>query len=225
MNNKIIHIIHPKDDSTNFLVAIYSYLLENTDAKINILRIANKEDHSNFYDIIPKIPNNELILFFGHGTSFGLSGARTKEYEEIEFITLKQLKVFADKNIILLTCRSNQYLKTHFDECIIKSAIGFPNLITDFEEVEYHDDPKRVENIKQEDINIFRNMIVGIIKYSLEDYINNNLTIQQLYNRIKLRINKRVINLYIETPNKGKLILGKMLNDMIDGLIFLRKTQ
>jgi hypothetical protein len=223
MNSKIIHIIHPVDDSTNFLEEIYLYLQEKTDAEINIHRLANKEDHASFYDIIPKIPSDEIILFFGHGTSFGLSGARTKEYEEIEFITYKQLKVFEEKYVILLTCRSNQYLKTHFEECALSLAIGFPNLITDFEEVEYHDDPERVEDIKQEDIDIFRNMIVEIMKYSLEDYIVNNLTTQQLYNRIKLRINKRVINLYIKIPNKGKLPLGKMLNDMVEGISIHQK--
>lgn len=223
MNNLIIHIIHPKDDSTDFLEEIYSYIKEKTKIEINILRLETKVDHSNFYDIIPTIPDNELILFFGHGTSIGLCGARTKEYEEIEFITNRQLKVFEEKNVVLVTCRSNQYLKTHFEECILKSAIGFPNLITDFEEVEYHDNPKRVEDIKLEDIDAFRYMIVQIMKYSLEDYINNDFTTLQLFNRIKLRINKRVINLYHGTPNKGKLTLGKMLNDMVDGLIYFKR--
>ncbi len=224
MNSKKINIIHPKDDTTDFLEEIYLYLKENTSAEINVIRLTTKEDHSSFFEFIHEIDNNELILFLGHGTSSGLSGARTNFYQSDAFITERQLSVFKNKNLILLSCRSNQYLNTYFKDCGLKSSIGFPNLITDFQEIEEHDDPKRVEDITKEDIELFKNSIVNIVKYSLEDFILNNLTVFQLFNRIKLRTNKRIIKFYIEISNQGKLPLGKMLNDMVDGLIFLEKN-
>ena len=225
MNNSKIHIIHPKDESTDFLDSITEYIEKYTSVEINLLRLQTKKDHFIFFELIQSINDDELILFFGHGTSKGLSGSVTKDFEQREFITEKQLKIFENKNIVILSCRSNQYLNSYFKECNLKSAIGFPNLITDYEEIEYHDDPKRVENLKQEDIDIFRKMIVDIIKFSLEDYINHNLSIQQLYNRIKLRINKKVINLYFETPNRGKLPLGKILNDMASDLKYFYRIE
>lgn len=223
MNSRKIHFIHPKDDSTDFLEEIYKYLSEKTNVEIKLLRLNNKNDHSDFFDIIPNIPENELILFLGHGTSLGLSGAITSEFQYLEFITDNQLFVFKNKQIILLACRSNQYLKTHFNKCDLKTAIGFPNLITDVDEIQYHDDQIRVEGLTAEDIELFKIIIVDVMKYSLEDYINNNLSIHQFYNRIKLRIHKRLIKLYNETPNKGKLPLGKMLNDMVEGMNFFFK--
>lgn len=211
------------DDTTDFLEGIYTYLKENTEAEINLIRLITREDHSAFFEFIHKIDDNELILFLGHGTSHGLSGARTNIYETDAFITERQLNVFKNKKVILLSCRSDQYLNTYFKDCGLKSAIGFPNLITDFQEIEEHDNPKRVEDITKEDVELFKNAIIDIVKYSLGDYININLTIFHLFNRIKLRINKRIIKFYIETSNKGKLPLGKMLNDMVDGLTFLEK--
>lgn len=220
MNNKKIHIIHPKDSTTDFLNSITEHISKKTEVEINLLRLTSREDHSNFFESIHSIDKNELILFLGHGTSTGLSGAITKEFENTEFITEKQLKIFKDKNVMILSCRSNQYLKSYFTECSIETAIGFPNLITDAAEIEHHDDPERLDDVSGEDIELFKEAIVDVVKFSLEDYVNNNLSINQFYNRIKLRINKRIINLYNKIPNKGKLPLGKMLNDMVDGMTF-----
>lgn len=223
MNNKKIHIIHPKDKSTDFLNSITEYIKNNTSVEINLLRLHTKEEHSQFFELIHSINNDELILFFGHGTSSCLSGAMTNEFEAPEFITEKQLKIFENKNVMILSCRSNQYLKSYFKDCNLNSAIGFPNLITEHSEIEHHDDPERFGDISLEDIELFKTAIVEIVMFSLEDYIQNNLSFQQFFNRLKLRINKRIINLYNKVPNKGKLPLGKMLNDMVDGLIYLKK--
>lgn len=222
MSKKRLHIIHPEDSTTDFLNLITEYIREL--AEINLIRLKTKADHFNFFELIHSIDKNELILFFGHGTSTGLSGAVTKDYENQEFITEKQLKIFSEKNIMILSCRSNQYLKSYFKECDIKSAIGFPNLITDHGEIEHHDDPERLNDVSVEHIELFKNVIIDVVKFSLEDYVTENLSMIQFYNRIKLRINKRIMKLYNEIPDKGKLPLGKMLNDMVDGMIFFNKN-
>ena len=154
--NKKIHIIHPKDKSTDFLDSITEYIKNKTTVEINLLRLQTKEEHSQFFEIIHSVNNDELILFFGHGTSSGLSGAMTSEFESPEFITEKQLKIFENKKVLILSCRSNQYLKSYFKECNLNSAIGFPNLITDYCEIEHHDDPERFKDIKQEHIDFLR---------------------------------------------------------------------
>jgi hypothetical protein len=220
MSNKKIHIIHPKDDSTDFLEGIYKDVCPLPEIETTILRIISQDEYFAFFKMIPTLPNNELVLFLGHGTSTALSGPRTRDFEIETLIGQSELKIFDHKNVVLLSCRSNQFLKSFFKERNLRSAIGFPNLITDFAEVEHHDNPERLQNITQEDIELFKTNLVEIIKYSLEDYVNNELNIFQFYNRIKLRINKRVIKLYKENPKNGKLPLGKMLNDMADGLSF-----
>lgn len=224
MNNKKIHIIHPKDESTDFLNSITEYIKSKTSVEINLLRLETKEEHSVFFELVHSINNDELILFFGHGTSSCLSGAITNVFEAPEFITEMQLKIFENKNVLILSCRSNQYLKSYFKECNLNSAIGFPNLITEYSEIEHHDEAERFDDISLEDIELFKTAIVEIVMFSLEDFIINDLSFHQFFNRLKLRINKRIIKLYIQVPNKGKLPLGKMLNDMVDGLIYLKRV-
>ncbi|MGX7668874.1 hypothetical protein [Flavobacterium pedocola] len=218
MNNKKIVIIHPKDETTDFLEEITSYLLENTVVEIVILRLATKDDHLSFFETVQTFKENELILFLGHGTSTGLSGCSTNECEQQVFIAEKQLKVFENKNLILLSCRSNQYLKSYFKDCKLKSAIGFPNLITDFEEVIHHDDPSRLEDITEDDVEAFKIALVEIVKFSLVDFVNSDLTVFQIFNRIKLRLNRKIVNLYQRNVTNDKTPLGKMLHDIANDL-------
>lgn len=220
MNNRRIIIIHPKDETTDFLEEISSYLIKNVNVEISILRLSTKEDHLSFFETVHTFDENELILFLGHGTSTGLSGCSTNQYEQTEFITEKQLKVFENRNLILLSCRSNQYLNSYFKDCKLKSAIGFPNLITDFEEVIHHDDPTRLEGITLDDIEEFKIILVEIVKYTLEDYCKSELSIFQIFNRLKIRINKKIILLYQKNITNDKTAVGKMLQDVVSDLSY-----
>lgn len=219
MNNKKVVIIHPKDTTTDFLEEISTYI-EALNIEVNILRLITKEEHLSFFETVHSFDENELIIFLGHGTSTGLSGCNTNDYEQPEFITEKQLKVFENKNLILLSCRSNQYLKSYFKDCNLKSAIGFPNLITDFDEVPYHDDPDRLDGITKDDVEAFKIILVEIVKFSLEDFVNNELSVFQIFNRMKLRINRRIINLYQKNAPNDKTPLGKMLHDVVEDLSY-----
>jgi len=220
--NRVVHIIHPKDETTDFLEHIYADLEDTDSTKINLLRIKNREEHTKIFTIVPEIPVGNLIVFLGHGTSTGLSGAVTSDYDYKVFISDQQLKIFKNKEILFLTCRSNQYLRKFYKESGLKSAIGFPNMITDRDEVDFHDEPERITEITQNDIDKYKQILTCVIKNSLNDYIKYELNTKVLHSRIKMRLNKELIKHYKSLgKNKGKTTVGQMLTDLINGLIIV----
>lgn|GEM_PF-2739201 len=198
------------DGTTNFLVDIYSNLEESL---VEIKRIETKEDHFSFYE---SIPEENVILFLGHGTSNSLKGASTLDFEGI-LMTSMQLSVFKDKDVILFSCRSNQYVSKFYKDANLKHGIGFPNMITDYDEIAEYDEPDRAEGLTSVDIEIFKKILVDIMRGSLTDFVKMNLSIYQFYNRIILRANKSILKYFSE--NKGDDPLGRMLIDFRNGII------
>lgn len=207
---KKICIIHPVDATTDFLSEIYSNIDESL---LEVVRLEKKVDHFSFYN---SLPEESTIIFLGHGTSNSLKGASTLDCEEI-FMSDNQLAAFEKKDVLLFSCRSNQYIRKFYKTANINTGIGFPNMITDYMEISEYDDPNRAEGLTSEDIEIFKNNLVEIMRGSLNDFINMNLNIYQFYNRIILRTNKSILQYF--KKNNGDEPLGKMLIDLRNGLV------
>ncbi|MDQ3192757.1 MAG: hypothetical protein M3Q58_14275 [Bacteroidota bacterium] len=222
MNNALLHVIFPKDGTTDFLEEIIDYLKNQTKAIITVHRINDLEQQLDFKSNIGDfIPINSNVLFIGHGTSSSLRGPVVPLNSFGPFFSESELSLFKTHRIILLTCRSSDYLKKYGKESGLKAGIGFPNLITDYYEIIYPEDPHRVTGLAESEIILFRNVLVDIVKFSLEEFINGNLSFFQLYKRIKLRSQKALIKFYNRNHDKGKLPYGKMLYDLNDGLGFI----
>ncbi|RIJ48700.1 hypothetical protein D1614_09205 [Maribellus luteus] len=218
--SKLLHIIHPKDNSTDFLEEIHTYLSEKYEERIHVSRLHTREDHNYIFKQMRQMPTDTLYLFFGHGTSTCLSGAITRDFEYPQYISDEQLQVFEGKNVVLLSCRSDQYLQKYFKQCNLKSAIGFPNMITDDIETEYPEPESFEEKVTSEDILAYRKILVDVMKYSLDDYLKGNFSSSQLIDRMRLRINRKLINFYKENPNKGHLPFGMMLSELANDVSY-----
>jgi len=220
MDNNKIHIIFPKDESTNFLQEIIDYLIDEVDANLKVHRLETAKEHDRLLSNIDEdIPEGSLIIFMAHGTSTAISGASTSDYSHPDaLIQNEQLSVFKNRKVVLLTCRSNEYLKTYFNECNLSAAIGFPNLITDDLELVYPEQPERVSGVSKSDIIAFRELLVGLIKFSVEDLIKYDLPFYQLYTRIQTRVQRALAIFYEEQPGNTLLPLGKMIYDLNKGL-------
>lgn len=216
-------IIHPNDESTRFLTEILYYLQEHTTAIIQSMRLESADDHLYFKkNVAVGIENSALIMFMGHGVSNALSGPSINGRDLGNLISGDELSMFTEKQILLLSCRSSEYLEMHGKKCGLKAGIGFPNLITESYELIGTEDPlDRIEGISEGDIAEFRKILVDIVKFSLADYLNYNLGFHQLFTRIQLRARKKLLAFYNETPNAGKLPLGKMLYDLNEGLYII----
>jgi len=221
MGNKV-HIFFPKDSSTDFLNSIIEYLTDKVDdEKIIIYRLTKREEHSDFFNYIYKIPKNELIVFLGHGTSVALAGASTSEYENPTWISHKQLMAFEDLRVVLMSCRSNEYLKNYAKDCKLKAGIGFPFLLTDIDEINESDNIEQFSGeINERDIELFRKTISNVIEKSIEDYLISELNFHSLYKRIELRLNKELL-----TINKSKFgkesLHSQMIRDMRDSMYIM----
>ncbi len=216
-----VHVIFPRDETTNFLMDIVYCLndLEDEDyIELDLRRLNSQEDHNLAIQELEELPNNELIVFLGHGTSCALSGSSTTEHNHGVFIENDGLKVFEHKKILLLSCKSNEYLESEAYNCGIKGAIGFPNLITDDSETSYPEDPAQIEGLTVEDIENFRKVITDSVKQSLSDYFIHSLTFHSLYKRIELRVRRALLDEY--KNSSGETPLGKQISAMLKGMSF-----
>lgn len=123
MNRYNILIVHALDETTQFLLPFKNEFPE--------FYLEIKANHDN--DILNKIsqtPENSIIVFLGHGHSIGLYPPNDRNNIFID--KDKGNELFTNKNILLLSCNSNQFiekLKTY------KHIIGFGNILSSMKEV------------------------------------------------------------------------------------------
>lgn len=221
-NNRKTLILFPKDSTTNFLEEIVAYIHQTVQPSMfSFIRIEpSDESHKNSIEEIQN-PIYDTILFLGHGTSFSLYGSREGEYRNERFITIKDFGVFKSKKIILVSCDSHTIIKkakaNGFEE-----AIGFGDLPTDWNDIQSarEIDINAYKGFNEKVIESFRNSLVDIVKYSISDYLNNNLSLIQCYKLIFLRINKRIAKYYC-ADRENNLPLSYALLRMKQETIFV----
>ncbi|MGV1011767.1 MAG: hypothetical protein ACOYBS_04905 [Flavobacterium sp.] len=210
--NKLL-IIHPKDSSTVFLNSIWSFLLEKFGDKISFYNIAfSDEEH---LAVIKELSNydGENILFLGHGASSGLKGAENEDYSKNIFIGKDELTIFKNKSVLSFSCKSSDLFRYATDF----SYIGFDDIPSDMYEVlgarEF--ESSIYNNVDEDVIEKFKGILVGVISNSVYEWIANSYNIENVYHRIKIRVNNELVNLLKskEEPNKKKALLN-LLNDL-----------
>ncbi|RZK26648.1 MAG: hypothetical protein EOO43_02185 [Flavobacterium sp.] len=222
MDSANFHFVFPKDETTDFLQEVIDHIIDNTEANVTIHRLSTVDEHVNFFaNAQTLIPRNATIMFMGHGMSYAVSGAHTPDLTYGPYVSENQLSIFKDRKVVLLTCRSNEYLNNYGLESGLKAGIGFPNLITDDYELIHPDEPERVNGVTNQNVKDFRRCLLDIIKFSLEDYINLELSFYQLFKRIQIRVQRHLIGFYTNNRNLGKLPYGKMLYDLNHGIEFI----
>ncbi|KRB59660.1 hypothetical protein [Flavobacterium sp. Root186] len=206
-------IIHPKDVTTQFLNSIWSFLLEQFDDKISLYNIAFTDDEHSL--VLKEISNfdGDNILFLGHGTSTSLKGAKNEIYSKEIFIGKNDLEIFKNKNVLSFSCKSIDFFR------YVKnfSYIGFDDIPSDMDEVlgarEFEN--TIYENVDKEIIEEFKGKLIRIIGNSVFDWLIDDYDIKRVYNRIRIRINKEIVNVLRtkQSIEKKKAMLN-LLNDL-----------
>lgn len=198
-NNSKTLILFPKDSTTDFLEEVVVHLFQTVHSALFSLMRIEPSDESHQYSL-EQIQNSvhDTILFLGHGTSDSLSGACEGKYRKEKFITTKDFGVFNGKRLILVSCDSCTLIRKG-KAYGFKEAIGFGDLPTDWNDIHSarEADINAYKGFTEQTIESFRNCLVEIVKYSIPDFLNNNLTLSEFYNLIFLRINKRIARHYI----------------------------
>jgi len=225
-NNGKALILFPKDSTTDFLEEIVAYLFQTVHSSLfDFIRIEpSDQSHKDAFEQIQN-PIYNTVIFLGHGSSVSLAGARDGEYRKEKFISITNFKVFKSKKLVLVSCESSTLIKKGkihgFEE-----AIGFGDLPTDWNDIQ---SAREIEmfayrGFTEQTIHDFRNCLVEIIKYSLSNFFNNSLSLEDLYSLIFLRINKRITKYFIEN-REINLPLNSVLLQMKDETLFINNAR
>lgn len=218
---KKILIVFPEDPSTTFLEEVISYLFQSVHSSLFTFLKINADDKSHQLTIEQiQNPIYNTIVFIGHGTSVALYGAYTSEYKNEKFITIKNFPVFDGKELLLVSCYSSSLLNRVKLQKFSK-GMGFGDLPTDWNDIQSarEHDVDAYKGFTESTIETFRKCLIEIIKYSLSDFLNNNLELKELQALIVLRINKRIAKYYTEN-RIGNIPLSDALFKMKQEIAF-----
>lgn len=220
MVQKQILIIHPNDKTTSFLDKIKSHLIQKFEDKIHHFNIySNDESHSQCIDRIKSNPNDGLIIFFGHGRTTKLYGAKGDLYDNLDFVSTDavaeqpdkyyynddfinqdNVDVFSGKKVFCLACNSNDKIASYAIEKGAISFLGFGDIPTSMPEFKENG----LENISNDIVILMKTELNYIIKRSLEIGIKKNYTFTQLKDIINFITNQRIVY-YLRTDKSSKV--------------------
>lgn len=192
MSSEVIAIF-PYDDTTLFLEDVYSYIKEHL-GSTNFRVGLSKEEHQECLSYIKNSPANTNIVFLGHGTSNSLLGSFSDTFAREVLFSSRNFHTLYGKRVFALACRSRELLGTNRI-----SGIGFGNIPTHMMEIfeARNGNANRYYGIDEEDIKEFRFILSSVTKKAYVEYITENLSIYELYLRLKLRFNKEINRLIL----------------------------
>ena len=206
-------IVHPKDATTEFLSEICAFLQSKFKNSVVVYRI-NCTD-SEHEKVKASIENSKVakILFLGHGSSYSLQGAKNDSYSKEVFISKKELKIFEKKDFLCLSCKSTEFLHRQYNI----NYVGFGDMPTHMEEITgaREQDNKAYEGVDDDILNEFRSIIVSAITNSTYEWLKYDYSVRDLKNRIRIRLNKEVVRLKIESGDKALISLLKEMKNEI----------
>ena len=223
---KKILIIHPYDKSTNFLSRIKSHLQGEFLDDLHYFSVKpNETSHTQCLNTIRDFSVTGLLLFMGHGKSNCLYGAKGDYYGTLEneivkseepdkyfyednFINEKNLSVFNEKKVIVLSCNSNAQLGRKSVENGAKVFLGFGDLPTSIQELKEQGEESKsgvslgtIEQALKTEIN-------DIIKKSIGIGINKNYTFSGLVDLIHFVTNQKISHYLV---NQKKISERKLI--------------
>jgi hypothetical protein len=186
----MITVIISVDPSTNFLYSIVENMKSNS-IEFELIEVhPNEESYKSCLDNISNIPENNTILFLGHGQE--------------------------NQNLFLLACDSASLIKSSFRIAKTNKAIGFGPLPTEMEEVK-NDKKLATAGITLDTIELFKQAINETVILSLLEYFKDeSKDFIFLKDYINLHLNKRINKAILEEGNKNLAdLLFNMKNDMV----------
>lgn len=225
MKNDVL-LIYPQDETTNFLQGIPDFLFERHGVgRFFYHRIGfSANEHRSCINLIEGFSENALVIFLGHGRSDALLGAYDGIYDErFDFVTRGNLYVFKSKKVFFLSCRSSELLHNQGID-----GIGFGHILSSPNELNEDDIRKQYLYLFSEHgvpdsfaIEQFKERLVSIVCASLHAHISQNLTFQELYFNIKLRLNKAISTLIQENePSSIRNLVNLLLKAKTEMRLF-----
>ena len=220
---KKVLIIHPEDHTTKFLNRVKNHIIGEFSEKVQHYNIKlNNSSHKKCLEVIRNHPNNNFVVFLGHGKSDSICGSKGRlsdvmgvnetlldencgdYYKKEIFIDKHAAGVFKEKNVFCLSCRSNESFATSVIDAGANSFIGFGNIPTsygEFKEAGYSD-------VSNDLVRYFKTEINYIVKRSLYKAIEGNITVEELLHYIKFISNQRIVDILIRKDIKDRYVIA-----------------
>ena len=209
MNNNIL-IVHALDETTKFLLPFKEEFPE--------FYWEIKADSSNIQDTLNKISQkseNSIIIFLGHGHSNGLYAPNDRDNILID--KNKGNKLFINKNILLLSCNSNQFIE---NLNTYRHIIGFGDILSSMEEVRIRSEYEANICISDEDIKWFNNTYIQSIIKTLRHLLKGQIEFSEVAKYIEFYINKEINRTLKDKTNINRKERAKLLFEFKNDMIF-----
>ena len=96
-------VIHPKDDSTEFLTPIYESIYNKTVIRGGLT----------YEEVLNQIKDHDRIIMVGHGTPFGLMSVGQFDSYNGHIITPHTAEFLTGKDCIAIWCNADKYMEIH----------------------------------------------------------------------------------------------------------------
>ena len=203
-------IVHALDETTKFLLPFKDEFFD--------FYWEVKADHSNIKDTLSKISQkseNSVIVFLGHGHSTGLYAPNDRDNILID--KNKGNKLFINKNILLLSCNSNQFIE---NLNTYRHIIGFGDILSSMEEVRIRSEYEANICISDEDIKWFNNTYIQSIIKTLRHLLKGQIEFSEVAKYIEFYINKEINRTLKDKTNINRKERAKLLFEFKNDMIF-----
>lgn len=217
MDNNYSNIIcvHPKDKTTNFLKP----LGEIFESNYKVIE-DNDQSHSEILSLIESYSEKSLIVFLGHGQSYGLSSSNTESFPTKIFIDVNIAnKIFKKHDVLLLACRSSEFIGTI--DLVYNSIIGFDNILSSITEVsnEAEFETGIYRNLQQIDIDYFNESYTDAISKSFILLLNGKIKFNHVPAYISYFLNKSINLILRKSDKENRIEVAKLLFEFRNRMI------
>ncbi|MEB3074920.1 hypothetical protein [Capnocytophaga gingivalis] len=214
MINKIL-IVHALDESTKFL----SVFKEAFEEHYFAITSNKQEEIDKVHSKIKTLNEDDIFIFLGHGASYGLFAPSSTDIRIFDKKSANEM--FENKNIVLLSCKSSDFIK---ELSTYKHIIGFADIPSSMKEIIAERDTFGTQrNIDEEDIKRYNQCYTNSIIKALKLLFHEKITFSQLAKYIEFFLNKEIILILEDKGKENRKDLAELLFEFRNEMVFKDK--
>ena len=215
INNSKILIVHSLDDSTEFL----SVFKEAFEEYYFVIKSNKQEEIDKVHSKIKTLNEDDIFIFLGHGASYGLFAPSSTDIRIFDKKSANEM--FENKNIVLLSCKSSDFIK---ELSTYKRIIGFSDIPSSMNEIiAERDIVGNQRNVNEEDIKKYNKCYTNSIIKALKLLFHKKITFSQLAKYIEFFLNKEIISILEDKAKENRKDLAKLLFEFRNEMVFKDK--
>lgn len=214
-----LFIFHSLDETTKFL----DVFKDNFPDNYFIIEPDSQSIEKNI-ELMIQTKKKSTLVFLGHGHSSGLYSPESSNFEKKIIIDVKLgNEIFNNKNIILLSCNSNQFIRKISE---FNNILGFGNIISSMTEVSIEAEHVTgvYRNINNLDIDFFNKSYSESIIYALKKMTNNKCSFEEIPKIIEFYINKKINKILLNKGIQNRIEISKLLFEFRNEMLFIKNT-